>query len=259
MKKAIFFDIDGTLWNDNMQIPRSTIEAIRDLRAAGDYAFLCSGRSRANIRSKELLDIGFDGVIAACGAHIEFGDKNVFEHLLTAKQVNYVLRVIEKYHMLTVLEGPRYVYVDATDFSEDPYVIYLRKELGDDVKPIAGTDEFEINKLSIDLKGANLELVMEELTKEFDVVVHSDWLLEVNAKGFSKASGIKKVCQMLDIDRADTYAFGDSANDLEMLTYVAHGIAMGNASQEAKDVAEFVTADIMEDGIQVGLKHYGLI
>ncbi len=259
MKKAVFFDIDGTLWNDKMQIPKSTKAAIRALREAGNYAFLCSGRSKSNIRTKELLEIGFDGVVAACGTHIEFQGEKVFEKLLSKEQITHALAVIKKYHMLAVLEGPQYLYVDEGDFCEDPYVIYLRKELGEDVLPIEGNTDFEINKLSIDLKGANLELALEELQEEFDVIVHSDWLIEILPKGYSKATGIERICKLLDIKQTDTYAFGDSPNDLEMLAYVAHGIAMGNASKETKQVAEFVTTDIMEDGIQVGLKHYGLI
>lgn len=62
MKKAVFFDIDGTLWNEHMQVPESTTKAIRELRNAGNYAFLCSGRSRSNIRSEKILGIGFDGL-----------------------------------------------------------------------------------------------------------------------------------------------------------------------------------------------------
>lgn len=259
MKKAVFFDIDGTLWNDRMQIPGSTKTAIRALREAGNYAFLCSGRSRANIRTKELLEIGFDGVIAACGTHIEFQGEKVFEKLLSKEQITHALAVIKKYHMLAVLEGPHYLYVDAGDFSDDPYVIYLRREIGEDVLPIAGNTDFEINKLSVDLKGTELRLVLEELQEEFNVIVHSDWLIEILPKGYSKATGIEKICKLLDLGQTDTYAFGDSANDLEMLAYVAHGIAMGNASEETKQVAEFVTTDIMEDGIREGLKHYGLI
>ena len=72
MKKAVFFDIDGTLWDFKMNIPESTKEALKELRKNGHYAFLCSGRSRSNIKSPKLLALGFDGIVAACGTHIEF-------------------------------------------------------------------------------------------------------------------------------------------------------------------------------------------
>ena len=63
----------------------------------------------------------------------------------------------------------------------------------------------------------------------------------------------------IGIAKEDTYAFGDSANDVEMLEFVAHGIAMGNGTDVAKNAAEFITTDIHKDGIWNGLKHYGLI
>ena len=83
MKKAVFFDIDGTLWNYQMQIPESTVLAIRKLRENGHYAFICSGRSRSNIQSPKLLGIGFDGVVASCGAHIDFHKETAYQVLLT--------------------------------------------------------------------------------------------------------------------------------------------------------------------------------
>ena len=92
------------------------------------------------------------------------------------------------------------------------------------------------------------------------MIVHeADAIVEIGRKGFSKATGIEKMCELLEIAREDTYAFGDSANDLEMLCFVAHGVAMGNGTKEAKEAAEYVTTAIDENGIRNGLLHYGLI
>lgn len=60
------------------------------------------------------------------------------------------------------------------------------------------------------------------------MIVHEpDGILEIGQAGHSKASGIERLCASLGIAKEDTYAFGDSANDVEMLEFVAHGIAMG--------------------------------
>lgn len=259
MRKAVFFDIDGTLWDEHMRIPKSTIEAVKALREAGHYTFICSGRSRSNIRSEKLLGIGFDGVVAACGAHIEIHGEKVYEQILSPRQVAHALDVIKRHGMSVVLEGPRYLYVNESEFLEDPYVIYLRKELGEDIKSIEENSDFEINKMSANLNGADLTKVIEELGAVYDVIIHGEDLIEIIPKGYSKAMGIEKICDMLGIDPKDTYAFGDSANDIEMLRAVGHGIAMGNGTREAKGAAEYVTTDIMEDGIKNGLLHYGLI
>ena len=87
MKKAVFFDIDGTLWDFKMNIPESTKKALKELRKNGYYAFLCSGRSRSNIKSPKLLALGFDGIVAASGTHIEFEGEKLFELLLTKEQI----------------------------------------------------------------------------------------------------------------------------------------------------------------------------
>ena len=260
MKKAVFFDIDGTIWDAKMQIPDSTREAIRKLREQGHYAFLCSGRSRSNIRSPKLLELGFDGMVAACGAHIEFDGKKKFESLLSQEETAHALAVLHKHHMPVVLEGPEYIYVDGSEFLDDPYVIYLRNELGDDLRPITGTETYHINKMSAEIGKADVAQFIADLGEEFAVIVHAaEGLVEVGKRGFSKATGIERVCKMLDIRKEDTYAFGDSANDLDMLSFVGHGIAMGNGTKEAKEAAEYVTAPINQDGICLGLEHYGLI
>lgn len=261
MKKAVFFDIDGTLWNEHMQVPESTVRAVRKLRENGHYAFLCSGRSRSNIRSKDLLGIGFDGVVAACGAHIDFHAETVFEKLLTQEQIRHALEVLNKYHMPVVLEGPGHIYVNPEEFLDDPFVIYLRRELGEDLREI-GEDlsEVVINKMSADINGGDIQKVAEELGSDFDVIVHEeDVIAEIVPQGHTKATGIEKVCDILKIPHENTYAFGDSENDLDMLRFVAHGIAMGNGTESAKEVAEYVTARLEEDGIESGLRHYGLI
>lgn len=260
MKKAVFFDIDGTLWNKHMEIPQSTVVAIRKLRENGHYAFICSGRSRSNIRSPKLLGIGFDGVVASCGTHIDFHKETEFEVLLTKEEVAHALSVLEKYRLPVVLEGPDYVYVGENEFLDDPYVMHLRRELGDSLKNIPGNyDEIVINKMSCETRDIDVDAFIRDLGAAFDVIVHKEGILEINPAGYTKATGIRKVCEILDIPWENTYAFGDSANDLEMLSYVAHSVAMGNGTTEAKQAAEFVTADIGEDGIYQGLLHYGLI
>lgn len=261
MRKAVFFDIDGTLWNEYCQIQPSTIEAIRKLRESGHLAFICSGRSRSNIRNQELLDIGFDGVIASCGTHIDFHKEIVFEVLLNEKQVAHLLAVAKVHQIPLVLEGPKHIYVNDGDFVDDPYVVYLREELGEDAKAIPENPaEIFINKFSAQILDCDLDKFSKDLGPEFNMIVHTgDKVFEVIPTGYSKATGIQKVCELFDIAQEDTYAFGDSANDIEMLEFVAHGIAMGNSDQKALAVADYITTGVEEDGIANGLKHFGLI
>ena len=261
MRKAVFFDIDGTLWNRACEILPSTREAIAKLRENGHLAFICSGRSRANIKSEDLLSIGFDGIVAACGTHVDFHKETIFEKLLTVDQVAHILAVSKEYQVPVIFEGPQYLYTNPNDFLDDPYVVCLRKEQGDDLKVIP-EDPAEIvaNKYSGETNGVDMEAYKKALGDTFNIVVHSsEGVFEVIPSGYSKAIGIKVVCEKFGLSVDDTYAFGDSENDLEMIAYAGHGVAMGNATACVKEIAEYTTTGVEEDGIANGLKYYGLI
>ena len=261
MPKLIFFDIDGTLWDEQMQIPKSTKLAIRQLKENGHKTFLCSGRARGNICSKELLGMGFDGIVAACGNHVEMDGKILYERILEKETVKRVVELLEECHMPVVLEGPDNHWISEKGFEEDPYVLYLFQDMGKTALPLRGFDEsIHINKFSADiLPNTDYERVKKELSEEFDLLEHEKNVVEFVPKGTSKATGIAWLCDYLGVDREETYAIGDSVNDLDMLEFAGHGIAMGNASELAKSVSEYVTADIHADGIYQAMQHYELI
>lgn len=261
MPKLIFFDIDGTLWDENMQMPESTVPALKALQKNGHKIFLCSGRARGIIKDPRLLDIGFDGIVAACGNHIEIDGKVVYEKLLTPELTKRVVELLRICHMPVVLEGPEYHWIDEKGFEDDPYVLYLFKEMGQSAKPLQGyTEEIRINKFSGDLlPDTDYERIKRELGDEFEFLVHEGNVVEFVPKGTSKATGIAWLCSYLHVAREDTYAVGDSVNDLDMLGYVGHGIAMGNGTAPAKEAAEYVTADIHMDGIRHAMEYYKLL
>ncbi|MCC8168587.1 MAG: Cof-type HAD-IIB family hydrolase [Clostridiales bacterium] len=261
MSKIVFFDIDGTIWDDNMQIPESTARAIAALRENGHRAFICSGRSRGSIAAESLLGLGFDGIVAACGNHIEMDGTVIHENIIAPDMTRKVIDVLHECHMPVVLEGPKYLWIDAEGFEDDPYVDYLYEFLGKAARTLDGyTDDIRINKFSADiLENTDYTGVLRELGDSFDALRHVGNVVEFVPKGTSKATGIAWLCEYLGVDIADTYAIGDSVNDLDMLAAVGHGIAMGNALPKAKEAAEYVTTDIHNDGIMNAMRHYGLI
>ncbi len=261
MPKLIFFDIDGTLWDEKMQIPDSTRLAIRRLKENGHKTFLCSGRARGNICSKDLLGMGFDGIVAACGNHVEMDGTILYERILDNDTVRRVIALLEECHMPVVLEGPKHHWISEKGFEEDPYVLYLFQDMGESALPLRGFEEaIHINKFSADiLPHTDYARVKAELGGEFEILEHEKNVVEFVPKGTSKATGIAWLCSYLGVEKEDTYAVGDSVNDLDMLKFVGHGIAMGNASGEAKAVSEYVTEDIHKDGLYRAMQHYGLI
>lgn len=260
MKKAVFFDIDGTLWDRYMVIPDSTREAIQILRKNNVYTFICSGRTLAFIQNPKLLELGFDGILAGCGTYVSFKDQEILCETIAPDRTKNVLEIMKRYHMPVVLEGKKYQYVEEKQFEGDPFITMLKKEVGENLLSIVENDmRWEISKFSVALTNKDYKSALDELKDEYDFLVHGDIVAEGVPKGYSKASGIKVICEKLGIANENTYAFGDSVNDLEMLRYVAHGVAMGDGMEEAKQVADYVTTGLHEDGIYNACKYFNLI
>ena len=260
MKKAVFFDIDGTLWDRERRIPQSTQTALSKLHENGIYTFICSGRAPSYIKDPSLLALGFDGILAGLGTCVTLGDQELVCETIAPKQLQQTLEVLKKYRMPVVLEGKTYHYITAADFAGDPFLEVLKSELGEQLLELGEHElQWEANKFSAVIDQANYQKALEELSPWYDFLVHDNAVVEGVPKGFSKASGIQVVCEKLEIAHEDTYAFGDSVNDLEMLTYVGHGIAMGNGTPKAKQAADYVTDAIHKDGIYNACKYFRLI
>lgn len=260
MKKAAFFDIDGTILDHNNSIPQSTVEGIHRLQEKGNYAFLCTGRSRAYVQNPALLDIGFDGIVSGCGTMVEFHDEVVFYKKIDNAIVKNTVDYLKQQNAPVIMEGRFHLYADPADFKGDPYIARLRDELGEALLPITGTQQdWEVSKFSCATQNADMELLKERLFKDYELLIHEIPVMELVPKGCSKGTGIFKVCKRLGIEVKDTYAFGDSANDLPMFAVAGHSIAMGNATALAKQKASYVTGSMHEDGIYHALEYFGLI
>ncbi len=181
----IFFDIDGTLWDEKMQIPESTIPTIRQLQKNGHKTFLCSGRSRSNINDKRLLGIGFDGIVAACGNHVEMDGKVLYENILSPELTEKIVRVMEECRMPIVLEGPDCHWIDKENFRTDPYVLYLQILTTTPVGEQQVADKVHLMLLSTDTTKAPQERVARQTTKHglYNALdIGSIWLQKANAQ-----------------------------------------------------------------------------
>lgn len=262
MTKYVFFDIDGTLWGSDMKVPESTKTAIRKLQKNGHKAFVCTGRAMGNVTDPQFKEIGFDGYIASCGNHIEMDGSILYENNLSYEMVKKIYDVSRKCRLPIIYEGKKYQWLDREGFDGDNYISYIVEHMEDAAVFLddCRLEEIEANKFSALVNpDTDFEGIKKELSPYFDLLEHGEGILEAVPKGTSKATGIEWMCKHLQIALEDTYAIGDSVNDLEMLRFVGHGIAMGNGTQVVKDAAEYVTASVSEDGVQKALQHYGFI
>ncbi|SDB18389.1 Cof-type HAD-IIB family hydrolase [Eubacterium oxidoreducens] len=259
-KKAIFFDIDGTLLDRNMRIEASTKEAFKKLRKAGHYTFLCSGRSRGYIFNPEILGLGFDGIVAGCGTDVEVFGKKLVNYHLPHNDLAHYYELCHNNYVGSLWEGREKILVDDFLLRGNQYYEFLKKQLGPRMIAIIGNeDAWKINKMIVTFDERSDDSILEEMGKHFQILRHAYQVAELVPHGYTKATGMQAVVSELGLDVNQVYAIGDSINDREMLTYAGHSIAMGNGVEEIKKIAEYVTTDIHEDGVFNAMKHYGLL
>ena len=131
MSKYVFFDIDGTLWDENMVVPESTKVAIKKLQENGHKAFICTGRAMGNVNDPQFDEIGVDGFIAAWGNHVEMDGKILYERNMSYEDVKAIYDVSRQYHLPIIYEGSKYQWMDREGFEGDSYIAYIVENLKD--------------------------------------------------------------------------------------------------------------------------------
>ena len=264
MRRIAFFDIDGTLTSEiDGKIPESAIRAIQTARSNGHLMFINTGRCFQNLE-KRFRDIGFDGYICGCGTNIYCDGKEVLHIAQTHETIHNILDKARELNIDIIFESRDFVAFDLTRPLQHPYVqklynSFLRRgyEMPDDFdNPNFFCDKFVV--------WINSETTLAEFRKvsdkHFECIDRGDNFYEFVPHGHSKATGIQFVLDHYGLDKADAYAFGDSANDLSMLSYLDNSVAMGNASpEELFSLVSYVTSKASEDGIANALSHLGFI
>ncbi|MCR5342168.1 MAG: HAD-IIB family hydrolase [Butyrivibrio sp.] len=259
---VLFFDIDGTLWNYKNEINEKTIEAIRTASANGHKCFINTGRARAFVTNEKLLSIGFDGIVSACGTMIEYNGEVVYNRLIPTEDAIRSIETVREYGFKPILEGPNHLYLELEDFQGDMYGDKVIKEMGDKLR---GIDEcwgkWEIQKMSCatEVPIEKRDECFDKLSDLYEYMIHSDKVVEMVPKGFNKGVGIKEVCDLLGEDIKNTFAFGDSINDKEMLLAAGVGVGMGETYHDLTEFADYITAPLDDDGIWKAMKHFELI
>jgi Cof subfamily protein (haloacid dehalogenase superfamily) len=259
MKKAIFFDIDGTLidcLNGITDITPRVKKAIRALQAKGNYVFIASGRPYAFL-NEAIRNFGFDGFVLTNGAHVKVKEECIYKESINKNSIKEVVHKFEQLNIQYILQGETYSYIK-DEYKKlhsfyDSYSIpkiYLEGNFN-----YEEIDIYKIEMLCDDKKGIDYCLSLGN--GEYDYVHDIEkGHFELYSKTNSKASGIKKVLDFLNIPIENSYAFGDGKNDIEMLSTVGCGIAMGNAHDYVKKYAKKVTDTVQNDGVAIEIEKF---
>jgi len=247
--KAIFLDIDGTLISNNEGPFDEDIEQIKISKDHGHLFFLNTGRAFSNIPVilKEAAYI--DGMIMGSGTHVQLKGKTIYHKWIDEKILVSVCRYYLYNKKWCVFEGEANIYginnIDPTLFAGEVTSINDENDFSNKYHGV------KITKLTIEG-----EPTMEErylLEDYFQLNSFSDYY-EGIIKGENKSNGIKLILNETGILLVNSIAIGDSINDISALKTVNLGIAMGNACNELKEIAQYITDDCKHGGVGKALK-----
>lgn len=262
-RKLLFFDIDGTLLTPYpWTVPDSARKALKEARANGHLIFINSGRIYAMIPSI-IKEMGFDGYVCGCGSQIYMNDKLLFSSMIPNDLCRETIEKLRQCKVPAFFEHPDKLLYDSKAPTLPETILNLKSEV--EVEDLAlYTPEiyhtFSFAKfLAFPDADSDTETFREFVDKHFSCFIHDDAAWEITQKHCSKATGIQFLAEKLNVSVENTFAFGDSTNDLPMLQYAENSIAMGHCDPLILPHCTYQTSDILDNGIANALKHFHLI
>lgn len=271
--KAILLDIDGTLTNDQKVITPRTREALLKCQEKGVVLVLASGRTTNGLSTYAAdLDLAHHGGVLVCynGAkslNCETGQV-YFEQSMTVEQGKRVLEHMKKFDVAPVIDHGEYMYVNDCFFTIErdgkPWYIIEYEGHSNNYKlcekrDLAAYADWRINKILNAGQPEYLQQVAEEMAAPFEgelsAMFTAPWYFEFTPLGVDKVRALKDTFDVLGINQDEVMSFGDAQNDLTMIKWAKVGVAMGNAVDEVKAEADYVTTDNNSDGIADALEH----
>lgn len=265
-RKVAFFDIDGTLTSEiDGSVPQSAKEAIQRARENGHLMFINTGRCMQNVEER-FREVGFDGYICGCGTNIYCTENDKLTEVLYVEQPHSVVLEIlnhaRNFSLDLLFESKKEVRFDikrplVTAGGIRQYNAFVNRNYDMSHDPEA--EDFTCDKFVIWFDNiSDLDEFRTVSDKYFSCIDRGGNFREFVPHGYSKATGIQFIIDRYGLSSNDAYALGDSNNDLPMLSYVKHSIAMGNSYPESLfDKVSYVTAKSSENGIVQALKHFG--
>lgn len=255
-KKFFFFDIDNTLlvWPKGV-VPQSAIDCIGELKAAGHFVAIASGRLQVDAANYAKM-VGMDDFVADGGYSITIDNKIVeMAGLDLDKCFAFLAHLEEKKIPWAICP-----YNEMVRYS--PYEVMNEKLVDCDYYKSVVDKDFDYRSVKAIYK------IYVNITEPEAVELGLDkWGLPHVAYGahcllyepIDKAKGIKRVMDYYGAPYSSVVTFGDGRNDIPMFLPIWYNVAMGNGREQLKAVANYVTADADKDGILVACKAHGWI
>ena len=233
--KAVFFDIDGTLVSfKTHKVSSCVVTALKKLQKRGIKIFVATGRGKDGLAV--IKDIPFDGYITLNGQLCFTQEQIIYENFFTMKNgkvFNYRDQRVDAIHAIT----------------------HNDNQPAGDVSHVLDEKVYQCMCFIDEKKEKQLLAKMKNCTSGRWHPLFTD----ISPLGGTKQNGIDQFLKYYDIDLSETMAFGDGGNDVAMLKHVAYAVAMGNGEEAVKEIADYVTDSVDEDGVVTALNHFHLL
>lgn len=244
--KIIFFDIDGTLIAmDKDTISDKTLEALKRLQANGIKLCLATGRGPMLVPHFDGVE--FDAFLTYNGSYCYDHEGTLYRNCSPSKDIETIVNNAVKIGRPVALATKDRMAANGKDQDLIDYYAFgnAEVEVAKDFEEVKKETVYQV------LMGARKEEYQDILKGVQAAEITAWWnravdIIPINA---GKGIGIEKVLKYYGIEKSQSMAFGDGNNDIEMLKAVGNGIAMGNASDDLKAVADEICGDVSEDGI----------
>lgn len=257
MIKAIFLDFDSTLFSHvTKKIPDSAYEAVLKAQKNNIKVFLATGRDIKEIEYFDTRNIKFDGYVLDDGQLLLDKDLNTLEVIyMTGKDRDQVINLFNnnKYPVMIRTREEGFInYLNET-------TIKTLNDVDSEMPPVK--DKIEDNILVATIFTENEEEKKQIISdfKNSNVTWWHDNSCDVVPKQAHKMRGILRMLEITNLNKDEVLACGDGENDIEMISTLPHSVAMGNSVPSIKKAAEFITADIDDNGLEKAFKHYNII
>lgn len=264
--RLIFFDIDETLHRKATQfMPDSVCDALKAVRAQGIHTAIATGRTPASFPAhiRQLFTDGLMDLLVSVNGQYNCYYENTIPKTISS----YPLKADFIHNLTTAMRKRGWDYASV---SEEILAVSADSErVNTALKGIGGQQvapDYALNHdiyqmlLFINAKQTQ-ELIDDEIIDEeiYELIRWHPLCIDVFHRNGAKSRGIYDICAALNIPLAETMAFGDGLNDIEMISAVGFGVAMGDAREEVKAVARYITGTVEEDGIAHALRTLGVI
>lgn len=274
--KVIIMDVDGTLTNDQKKITPKTKEALLRAEEQGAILILASGRPTSGLMdiARELKMDQYHGLLVSYNGSKVVDcqtQETLFNQALSVEEGKAVLEHMKKFDRVRpMIDKGEYMYVNNVydhmiTWRGKPFNVMEYESRGGkfklcEIDDLAAFVDFPLNKILTTSDPEYLQEHYQEMKAPFEETLScmftGDFYFEFTAQGIDKAKALDTVLIPMGYRQDQMIAFGDGHNDATMVKYAGIGVAMGNAVEDLKNIADEITLSNEEDGIAESLyKH----